>query len=176
VEVAWLGTGTEADYIDRNVTGKAVVITRGAQTNLRLAEAGGAVALLLVNALPGNVRNQVYPLGTNVPTFTIGMNDGIAIRDLLTSASGEKTRIRIRLDAGFVPGLKTATVWGVLPGATDETIYVLAHRDGWFEGASDNASGVATMVGLAEYFAQIPRVQRRRTMVFVGSAGHHNST
>ena len=176
VEVAWLGTGTEADYIDRNVSGKAVVITRGAQTNLRLAEARGAVALLIVNALPGNVRNQVYPLGTKVPTFTIGMNDGIAIRDLLTRAGGERTRVRIRLDAGFLPGLKTATVWGVLPGATDETIYVLAHRDGWFEGASDNASGVATMVGLAEYFAKFPRARRRRTMVFLGSAGHHNST
>jgi hypothetical protein len=176
VEVAWLGTGTEADYIDRNVRGKAVVITRGAQTNLRLAEARGAVALLLVNALPGNVRNQVYPLGTKVPTFTIGMNDGIAIRDVIARAGDETTRLRIRLDAGFVTGLKTATVWGVLPGATDETIYVLAHRDGWFEGASDNASGVATMVGLAEYFAKIPRVQRRRTMVFLGSAGHHNST
>ena len=176
VDVAWLGTGTEADYLDRNVTGKAVVITRGAQTNLRLAEARGAVALLIVNALPGDVRNQLYPLATKVPTFTIGMNDGIAIRDLITSAGAERTRIRIRLDAGFVPGLKTATVWGVLPGATDETIYVLAHRDGWFEGASDNASGVATMVGLAEYFAKFPRAQRRRTMVFLGSAGHHNST
>jgi hypothetical protein len=175
-EVVWLGTGTEADYIDRNVTGKAVVITRGAQTNLRLAEARGAVALLLVNAMPGNVRNQVYPLGTKVPTFTIGMNDGIVLRDLIARAGGERSRIRIRLDATFVPGLKTATVWGTLPGATDETIYVLAHRDGWFEGASDNASGVATMVGLAEYFAKIPPAQRRRTMVFLGSAGHHNST
>jgi hypothetical protein len=175
-EVMWLGTGTEADYIDRNVTGKAVVITRGAQTNLRLAEARGAVALLLVNALPGNVRSQVYPLGTRVPTFTIGMNDGVAIRDLLARAGGEPTRIRIRLDAGFVSGLKTATVWGTLPGTTDETIYVLAHRDGWFEGASDNASGVATMVGVAEYFATLPPARRRRTMVFLGSAGHHNST
>ena len=53
---------------------------------------------------------------------------------------------------------------------------MLAHRDGWFEGASDNASGVATMVGLAEYFAKVPRAQRRRTMVFLGSAGHHDST
>jgi hypothetical protein len=175
-EVAWLGTGTEADYIDRDVRGKAVVITRGAQTNVRLAEARGAVALLIVNALPGNVRNQVYPLGTKVPTFTIGMNDGIAIRDLITRAGGVAARIKIQLEAGFVPGLKTATVWGTLPGTTDETIYVLAHRDGWFEGASDNASGVATMVGLAEYFATIPRAQRRRTIVFLGAAGHHNST
>ena len=29
---------------------------------------------------------------------------------------------------------------------------------------------------LAEYFAKVPRAQCRRTMVFLGSAGHHNST
>ena len=31
------------------------------------------------------------------------------------------------------------------------------------------------MVGLAEYYAKIPQAQRRRTMVFVGLDGHHNS-
>jgi len=175
-EVLWAGTGTEADYIGRNVAGKVVVITRGPQTNIPLAEARGASAILIVNALPGNVRNQVYPVGTSVPTFMVGMNDGMSLRDLIIRAGGETPRITIRLDAALVPNLKTATVWGTLPGATTETIYVLAHRDGWFEGASDNASGVATMIGLAEYFAKVPRTQRRRTMIFLGSAGHHNST
>ena len=44
-----------------------------------------------------------------------------------------------------MPDLKSGTVWGKLPGTTDETIYVEAHRDGWFESATDNASGVATL-------------------------------
>ena len=57
---------------------------------------------------------------------------------------------------------------------TDETIYVIAHRDGLFDAAGDNASGVASMLGLAEYFAKIPKSQRRRTMVFIGTDGHHN--
>jgi hypothetical protein len=51
----------------------------------------------------------------------------------------------------------------------------VAHRDGWFEGAVDNASGVATMLGIAEYFAQIPREQRRRTIYFLGTSGHHDN-
>jgi hypothetical protein len=58
--------------------------------------------------------------------------------------------------------LKTATVWGSFPGTSDETILVVAHRDGWYDGSTDNASGVATMLGVAEYFAKIPREQRRR--------------
>ena len=65
-------------------------------------------------------------------------------------------------------------VWGTLPGETDETIYVIAHRDGFFDASGDNASGVATMLGLAEYFAKLPKSQRRRTMIFLGTDGHHN--
>jgi hypothetical protein len=49
----------------------------------------------------------------------------------------------------MTPNLKSATIWGSLPGTTDETIFVVAHRDGWFEGANDNAAGVASMIGLA---------------------------
>ena len=62
-----------------------------------------------------------------------------------------------------------------MPGATDETIYLIAHRDGWFDAAGDNASGVASIVALAEYYAKIPKAERRRTLVFVGLDGHHNS-
>jgi hypothetical protein len=83
--------------------------------------------------------------------------------------------VRVALDAPMVPGLETALVWGTLPGKSDETIYVVAHRDGWFDAAGDNASGVASMIGLAEHYSKIPESQRRRTLVFVGLDGHHNS-
>ena len=76
----------------------------------------------------------------------------------------------------MVPDLKTGTVWGTLPGMTDETVIVAAHRDGWFEGANDNGTGVATMLGLAEYFAKVPKEQRHRTIIFLGTTGHHDGT
>ena len=31
------------------------------------------------------------------------------------------------------------------------------------------------MIGLAEYYAAIPQAERRRTMLFLGLDGHHNS-
>ena len=71
--------------------------------------------------------------------------------------------------------LETSLVWGTLPGASDETIYVTAHRDGWFDASGDNASGAASMIGLAEHYAKIPQAQRPRTLIFVGLGGHHNS-
>src|SRR4029077_4715590 len=67
-------------------------------------------------------------------------------------------------------------VWGSLPGTSDEAIFVVAHRDGWFEGATDNASGVATMLGLARDFAKIPPDERRRTIHFLGPSGHHDNS
>jgi hypothetical protein len=51
----------------------------------------------------------------------------------------------------------------------------MAHRDGWFDASGDNASGVASMLGLAEHYSRIPQAQRKRTMVFVAVDGHHNS-
>jgi Zn-dependent M28 family amino/carboxypeptidase len=58
---------------------------------------------------------------------------------------------------------------------TDEKIVINAHRDGYYEAANDNATGVATLIGLAEYFAKIPKAKRRRTLIFVGNPGHHNT-
>jgi Peptidase family M28 len=186
LEAVYAGTGSEADFAGRDVSGKAVFIfsmplpgswrhTATAEGALRRAEAKGAAAIFAVIALPGNIRTQLYPTGTNVPTFSMGMDDGYAMRDLIGSApAGQPPRVRVKLDIKMEPGLKTGTVWAKLPGTTDETINVLAHRDGWFESGTDNASGVATMVGLADYFSKIPKEKRRRTIIFVGSTGHHN--
>jgi Peptidase family M28 len=187
LEVVYGGLGSEADFAGRDVRGKAVLLfsmplpgswrhTATAEQAIRRAQDKGAAAIICSIQLPGNIRTQLYPTNTNVPTFSMGMNDGLAFRDMIGSAPlGQAPTLKVRLDIQMVPGLKTATVWGTLPGATDETIYILGHRDGWFESATDNASGVATMVGLAEFFAKVPKAQRRRTIVFLGTSGHHNS-
>jgi hypothetical protein len=185
VEAVWVGTGSDADFAGREVRGKAVLMismplpgsmnnTSTLEGGAKRAEANGAAALFEVIALPGNMRNVLYPARVNIPVFALGMEDGYAIRDLIGKAGGRPPRLRIRMDVRQVPNEKSALVWGTLPGATDETIYIMAHRDGWFDAATDNASGVATMLGLAEHFAKIPRQRRRRTIVFVGLDGHHN--
>jgi len=185
LEAVWAGTGSDADFAGRDVRGKAVFMfsmplpgsmnnTSTAEGGPKRAEANGAAAVFEIVALPGNMRNMLYPARVNIPVFSLGMEDGYAMRDLIGRAGSPPPRVRIRLDVSQVPNEKSALVWGTLPGATDETIYVMAHRDGWFDAATDNASGVATMIGLAEHFATLPRERRRRTMVFVGLDGHHN--
>jgi hypothetical protein len=183
VEAVYVGLGSEAEFAGKDVRGKAVVIysvpwpggTRQSAQSERVYQRAvdkGAAAMLAIFALPGNFRTQAYPVAGNIPTFALGMEDGYRLRDDLF-ASGQPVRIKVNFQVKMTSGLHTATVWGTLPGATDETIYLIAHRDGWFDAAGDNASGVASMIDLAEYFAKIPRAQRKRTMVFLGVSGHH---
>jgi hypothetical protein len=180
VEAVYAGLGSEADFGGKDVTGKAVFVFT--QTGLKdegalgRADARGAAVVFEVDMLPGNMRYQAYPSGTRAPAFTVGSDDGFAARDLIAAMpAGQAARVTATLEIRRVPNLKSALVWGTLPGATDETIYLVAHRDGWFDAAGDNASGVASIVGLAEYYAKVPRAERRRTIVFVGLDGHHNS-
>ena len=164
----------------KDVKGKAVFVFTmlGAPNEgaVRRADEKGAAAVFEVTMLPGNVRYQAYPARTKGPAFTVGHDDGTAAREIIASMpSGQSARVNVKLDVERVPNLKTALVWGTLPGATDETVYIMAHRDGWFDASGDNASGVASMIGLVEHYGKIPQAQRKRTMIFIGLDGHHNS-
>ena len=180
LEAAYVGLGSEADFAGKDVKGKAVFVFSmlGAPNEdaVRRADAKGAAAILEVNMLPGNARYQAYP----VRNASAGIHRRPRRRHCRSRAHRGHARRAGRsreseADVRRVPNLKTALIWGTLPGATDETIYIMAHRDGWFDASGDNASGVASMIGLAEHYAKIPQAQRKRTMVFVALDGHHNS-
>jgi hypothetical protein len=187
VEAVWVGLGDPIDFEGRDVRGKAVFIyaipypgvwRQSANINRAVERATekGAAAVVTIIGLPGNIRTQrgLRRAGP-IPQFSLGTQDGNALRELIETSPPHTVHVNIRLDGKEVSGLKTANVWAELPGMTDETIIILAHRDAYFYGASDNASGVATMLGLAEHFAKIPQKHRRRTMVFIGTPGHHGN-
>jgi hypothetical protein len=178
---------TPAHFPDRNVSGKAAVLygfpNPGGRANtaltlgaLQRAEQAGAAAVLMIVGFPGNVVNQ--PQGgaarppAKLPVLILGDQDGRTVRELIER--NEQPAVRLRLDVESRAGLKTANVWGVLPGATDENIAIMAHADAFFEGAMDNASGMATQVALAEHYAKVPRAQRRRTITFFTTFAHHS--
>ena len=187
LEAVDVGFATDADLAGRDLKGKAVffysmdyqsrhsTISRGAVK--RLGDAGAA-AIFITLLIPGNMHFQFYPVGSAVPTFALGYDDGMKMREMigLARSRGALARVQLALDVAMTPNLKTATIWGTLPGATDETVFIVAHRDGWFEAANDNGTGIATMLGLVEYFAKVPLAQRKRTIVFLGTTGHHDGT
>lgn len=186
VEAAWVGLGSEADYAGRDVKGKAVFIysmpmpgpwqqTYTRFDAARRAEERGAAAVFVIIATPGNMRT-VVGASTRVPGFTLGSQDGTRVRELIEKASaGNAPHVKVRADIGSATGEKTSLVWGVIPGMSDEKIIINAHRDGYYEAANDNGTGVATALGLAEYYAKMPKEKRRRTIIVIGNPGHHNT-
>src|SRR5207253_4191172 len=104
--------------------------------------------------------------------FMLGNQDGSAIREMIEQ--GQAPRMDFRLAVELRTGQKTASVFGELSSAGAENIAVMAHTDSFFEGAMDNASGIATMIALAEHYARISKGQRRRTMTFFTTSAHHS--
>jgi hypothetical protein len=188
LELIDLGLGMATDFQGRNVSGKAVVLHSIATSStvfnsvrrigaLERAEEAGAAAIFIVLELPGNLQTAFYDVGTSVPTFSIGSEDGELLQRLLTEAGmTEPVEIDVQMEVDYLDGLSTSSVRGeVLAASPDaEKIIIVAHRDAYFEGAADNASGVATALELMHYFAQIPKAERKRTVEIIGTPGHHN--
>ena len=190
VELIDVGLGMATDFRGRDVRDKAVIIhaiprpgiiSLARSTTLRgaIARSGdeGAAAILIVIELPGNIQTLLYSVNSAVPTLALGSDDGATLQRMLSDAdASQPPRLGLRLDVREVEGLTTSVVFGVVPAAMEdaERVVIVAHRDAFFEGASDNAAGVATAVELARYFAQVPRSQRRRAVEIIGTPGHHN--
>jgi hypothetical protein len=89
-----------------------------------------------------------------------------------------KARVRARTAFSISPA-KSENVIGVLPGATPETVVLSAHLDhlgiggaikgdGVYNGAMDNASGIATLIETAK---ALSKKKLKRTIVFAAVTG-----
>jgi hypothetical protein len=179
LELVWAGLGSEADFIGRDVKGKAVLIqdllTPGVLNHaiiydgaLQRAYDHGAAAVGVIYGIADNFA--LWERSGGRPGFNIGYQDGKRLLEVL--GRGQPVKVNLKMESEMRSGLKTASVLGTLPGTTDEDVIIMAHIDGYFEGALDNGSGVASMIGLLEHFAKVPQSQRRNIR-FIGSAGHH---
>jgi hypothetical protein len=183
-DAVWVGMGTPADYMGRDVKGKAVFVfswptpggrdsTALSNGSLKRAQDAGAAAIFMVLAFPGNVSSINSNFASTVPGISLGQNDGNLVREAIES--GQNPKVRFSLDVKMVPNLKTHNTWGVLPGQSTENIMIMAHHDGFFDAALDNASGTAMMLTIARYYASLPKSERRRTITFLDTSGHHSS-
>jgi hypothetical protein len=189
-DAVWVGVGAAPDLAGRDLKGKAALVystfVPGGRSHSASDRAGlfnsdtlitkaGAALIINVMAVPGNgqFNPEGAPAGRDaVPTLTISQDEGFMLRDLL--AAGQKVQVSVRLDIDEREGLKTENLYATLPGSTDEQIVVVTHTDGFFQGAMDNASGMATAVDIARHYAALPRDQRRRTLVFMALPDHHH--
>jgi hypothetical protein len=189
-EAVWVGVGAAPDLLGRDLKGKAVLIystfvpggrshsasdRAGIFNSDTLAMKAGAAMIINVMAVPGNA--QFNPEGAPegheaVPTLTISQDEGFMLRDML--AAGERVEINLTLDIEDRTGLKSENIFATLPGMSDEHDIIVMHADGFFQAAMDNASGMATGLEIARFYAAKPKVQRPRTMVFLVIPDHHH--
>lgn len=138
--------------------------------------ARGAVGVFNLVRLPGNELSRDFNDCGN-PCFNIGGRDGHFLEAAFERAAragvADALRVRIDLETRTYRNLTAKNAVAVIPGTNAaETIVLNAHADGWFDGAGDNADGLAVLVALARHFAR-PANRPSRTLVLVASAGHH---
>lgn len=186
-EAIWVGVGSGADLLGRDVKGKAVIIystfVPGGRShsasdraglfnaNTRAAELGAAV-IVNVMGVPGNGQFQPEGGNTQVPHFTLSQDEGFALKERLDA--GEKVTMRFTLVVAEPTNLETAYTIATLPGMSEEQIVIMTHTDGYFQAATDNAAGMASALEIARFYAQVPRGQRPRTITFIQFPDHHH--
>lgn len=189
-EAVWVGVGSAADLIGRDLKGKAVIVysffvpggrshsasdRAGIFNSDALAIKAGAAMVINVMGVPGNgqFNPEGAPAGADaVPTMSISQDEGFMLRDMI--AAGQKVTIHLKLDIEQRKNLPSQDIIATLPGMSDEVDLVVAHTDSYFQGAMDNASGLATALDIARHYAALPKAQRPRTMVFFHEPDHHH--
>ena len=171
-EVVYVRDGRR-ERLDRlDVSGKIALVDwrSGAEwiseIGLELGTRGASA--VIVTCLDGGARFQgPGALGTSVgrwhaaapPMVTMRKHEAAEVIELCRSGSPRAT---VRLDVAIDRKARGRNVVGVLaPEQPGAPIVVGAHHDGWFSGAFDNASGVASMLAIARALTEAGWEPRR---------------
>ena len=186
-EAVWVGIGAEADFIGRDVKGRAVVIystfVPGGRSHSASDRSGlfnantraqrlGAAMVINVMAVPGNGVFQPEDALNKIPQMTLSQDEGFALRDRL--GKGEKITVNLNLDIPALTNVPVEYTIATLPGMSDEEINLQIHTDNYFQGATDNNSGMAAALELARHYAALPKEKRPRTLTFLLFPDHHH--
>jgi hypothetical protein len=147
----------------------------------RAVEAGAAGLVFSLPMKPGRwravapidkayaVRDDIYPDKRRpMPCFVVDAVDGALL------AAAPSAQIEARIEYETRTQHDALNVVGYLPGLGRSRVVIFNHLDSFFSGANDNASGIATTVGLARRIAMLPADKRLADFYFVGLAAHHD--
>ena len=147
----YVGRAYESDIPADGLNGQIALITRGDITfeeKVHRAARAGAVGAIIAN----NSRSRFYDwyaVNPPIPTVAVSLTDGQYLGDLAQDADLEAT-----VTVGM-QDLRSRNVIADIPSSisTDRTVIIGAHYDTLIsaEGANDNASGVATVLTIAEH-------------------------
>jgi hypothetical protein len=131
---------------------------------IQKAGAVGYVGVLTDYFDSNKYRNEYYSrLAVTMPGFWVTKNEGHRLRQLLAT-NGRTATVALEGKRYAAPA---HTVLGYLPGQSPETVMVQSHHDSVGPGAVEDASGTASVLALARYYAKLPLSQRPRSLLFV---------
>jgi hypothetical protein len=161
-ELVWVGEGEDSDYEGKSVQGKVAMFGgfRGLvlPDKARIAENHGAAAticvtfdevfhMLIASTVWGTPTLDNYCNLPGISIFTIQASSGERLREMVSTgkvvlhmeASVDTQWRRLRLPVAEIGPASEGSHFFIVGG----------HFDGWFEGASDNATGDAVLLELA---------------------------
>ena len=160
VQIIYLGRGTAADYEGVDVTGKLVLIDIDQNNEWWInypayqAKVKGAKAVIARSIMTGPDENRITSQDicgpADAPVLAISEKDSLTLQSLINASKDKEITVTLNADSAVTPDSTTYNVWGEIPGKTDEVIYLFGHYDGYYHSSFDNASGIATSLGIAK--------------------------
>jgi hypothetical protein len=168
--MVYIGLGTAADLVGKDLKGKIVVLRniRDLKTGRhtvgkaveRIRGSGHVGRIVIMAGITGTrltAPNDSCPGGPcEVPTFDVTLDDGEMLEDLIGKAGVSQARLRLNLQVEVKRDLQDVNAMGILPGAGSEYVILLAHTDGWFEGASRQCYRARRATGARQTFRRHP--------------------
>jgi aminopeptidase YwaD len=176
-DVVFVGAARNDDLAGKDLTGKIALVERDKffhrSAQLDSVRKAGAVAMLYVSIAPDNLRQvgsvrHSWESQVAIPSVTIGGVDGARLKDAVMA--GTTLHAVIDVVASITPATGKNIVARIEGSEPDKREIVIgAHYDTWFIGSTDNGSGVAALLALAE--RRLKRDKPAQTIVFVAYDG-----
>lgn len=133
-------------------------------------ERGAEGLILILDNHPGRVNTHWGPYDGKMRSMPCMYVDNYMAAEMKSLAeNGSKASLTIK---GSLTKGTGQNIYGILPGKSEEVILVSSHHDSPFKGATEDATGVATVLAMAKTWRNIPFEEREKTLVFVSTTGH----
>lgn len=161
-EMLYLNEATAKDYEGIDAKGKVILLDIDQSENWWInwpayqAKVKGAACVIAANSggygqLNGKTLQAQDICGpADAPALSITNDDADVLKKLIKDSGSNSIKVKIDCDAEVKEDGKSHNVSGVIPGKTDETIFLIAHLDGYFHAWHDNASGVGMELAIAK--------------------------
>ncbi|RRJ64633.1 M28 family peptidase [Paenibacillus oralis] len=135
--------------------------------------AAGFVGILSNYIDSNEFNNEDYSyLGgkMKIPALWVSRTEGANIIEVIKTA-GDAAEASLKMSVQ-IEEVKAGAVVGYLPGKSEDIIMIQSHYDSSTTGAVEDASGSSVVLALAKFYAQIPKEERDRSLLFVAMDTH----